>query len=232
AGLLQGKIDMLGGERIRLWRADHSDLAMEFFSKQRRAQIVNAHVRGQNDSAFRRGQLIQEPCALEFVPKPSLRHPIGSGIGQRPSEIREHPKDAQVISDSPRTGTNQAQISQQCLARRRRDEKKQECCNPDYWSMEKPRKLAHRPIDKFSPENSVHGQPVPPASLSAGHASAGVTADLGLAGAVAVEANISRRFVSSAFHQRNNPLRSNFVTRKSGTNPSYNSRQPALCFAK
>src|SRR5207253_9263998 len=43
---------------------------------------------------------------------------------------------------------------------------------------------------------------------------------------------ISRRFVSSAFHQRNNPLRSNFVTRKSGTKPSYSSRQPTLCLAK
>src|SRR2546430_5587272 len=45
-----------------------------------------------------------------------------------------------------------------------------------------------------------------------------------LAGVGAGEANISRRFVSSAFHQRNSPFRSNFVTRKSGTKPSYNSR--------
>src|SRR5438552_3942876 len=81
-------------------------------------------------------------------------------------------------------------------------------------------------------QNSVHSKAVPPVALRAGHASSGVPASLRLAGVVAGEANISRRFVSSAFHQRNNPLRSNFVTRKSGTKPSYSSRQPALCLAK
>src|ERR1700731_5123577 len=187
---------------------------------------------GENDSASRRAELIDEPRALQFIPKPPLRHSIGCGIGQRPAEIREHAKDAQVIPDSPGTGTNEAQISQQRLARRCRDEKKQECCNPDYWSMEDRRKLAHCPIDKFSPENSVHGQSVPPASIGAGHAPGGATAELCFAAVVAGEANISRRFVNSAFHQRNNPFRSNFVTRKSGTNPSYNPRQPELCRAK
>src|SRR5256885_11561855 len=98
--------------------------------------------------------------------------------------------------------------------------------------MECRREIAHAPIDKSAPENSVHGEAVPPAPLRAGHASAGATPEFRFAGTAAVEANISRRFVSSAFHQRNNPLRSNFVTRKSGTNPSYNSRQPALCFPK
>src|SRR6267378_3818709 len=98
--------------------------------------------------------------------------------------------------------------------------------------MEDCRKMAHAPIDKTPPKNSVHGQAVPPVTFDTGHASAGVTAELRFAAVGAGEANISRRFVSSAFHQRNNPLRSNFVTRKSGTKPSYNSRQPALRLAK
>ena len=98
--------------------------------------------------------------------------------------------------------------------------------------MQNRRKIAHTPIEEAPPKNSVHSKPVPPVALRAGHASSGVPASLRLAGVVAGKANISRRFVSSAFHQRNNPLRSDFVTRKSGTKPSYNSRQPALCLAK
>src|SRR5438034_1566415 len=98
--------------------------------------------------------------------------------------------------------------------------------------MEDCRKVTHAPIDKAPPENSVHGEAVPPVALHAGHASTGVAAEFRLAGVAAGEANISRRLVSSAFHQRNNPLRSSFVTRKSGTKPSYNSRQLALRLAK
>src|SRR5439155_10529099 len=81
-------------------------------------------------------------------------------------------------------------------------------------------------------QNSVHGEAVPSVALRAGHTSIGATADWRLAGVAAGEANINRRFVSSAFHQRNSPLRSNFITRESGTKPSYNSRQPALRLAK
>src|SRR5882724_5176106 len=98
--------------------------------------------------------------------------------------------------------------------------------------MQNRRKISHTPIDEAPPKNSVHSKAVPPVALRAGHASSGLPASLRLPGVVAGEANISRRFVSSAFHQRNNPLRSNFVTRKSGTKPSYSSRQPALCLAK
>src|SRR5260370_1357277 len=83
--------------------------------------------------------------------------------------------------------------------------------------MKNCRKIAHAPIDKFSPKNSVHGESVPPVAFRTGHASAGATAEFRFAAVVAGAANISRRFVSSAFHQRNNPLRSNFVTRRSGT---------------
>src|SRR5438094_561157 len=98
--------------------------------------------------------------------------------------------------------------------------------------MQNRRKVAHTPINEAPPKDSAHSKAVPPVALRAGHASTGVPASLRLAGVVAGEANISRRFVSSAFHQRNNPLRSNFVTRKSGTKPSYSSRQPTLCLAK
>src|SRR5438552_8732894 len=98
--------------------------------------------------------------------------------------------------------------------------------------MQNRRKIAHTPIDEAPPKNSVHSKAVPPMALRAGHASSGVPASLRLAGVAAGDENIIRKFVSSAFHQRNNPLRSNFVTRKSGMKPSYSLRQAALCLAK
>src|SRR5947207_12896372 len=98
--------------------------------------------------------------------------------------------------------------------------------------MQNRRKVAHTPINEAPPKDSVHSKAVPPVALRAGHASTGVPASLRLAGVVAGEATISRSFVSSAFHQRNNPLRSNFVTRNSGHKPECSSRQPTLRRAK
>src|SRR4051794_37605810 len=102
--------------------------------------------------------------------------------------------------------------------------------------------MAHSPIDKTSPKNSVDGKVAPPVTFAASHASAVDAVGGSFNGSAAGETNISRRFANSAFHQRNNPFRNNLVTRKSGTNPSYNSRQPELfrvirpvarlCFAK
>jgi hypothetical protein len=75
----------------------------------------------------------------------------------------------------------------------------------------------------------VNGKIAPPASFASGHNAWAVdTADVSFGDSAIGGANISRKFVSSAFHQRNNPFRNNFVTRKSGTNPSYNSRQPEM----
>ena len=64
------------------------------------------------------------------------------------------------------------------------------------------------------------------------HASAGALAEVRGAEVETGDAIMSRRLISSAFHQRNNPLRSRRATRRSGTKPSYNSRQPPLCLAK
>src|SRR5260370_33122846 len=89
-----------------------------------------------------------------------------------------------------------------------------------------------RPNRQIDAKNSVHGEAVPPVALRSRHTSIGATADRRLVGAAAGEANINRRFVSSAFHQRNSPLRSKFITRQSATKPSDNSRQPAMRLAK
>ena len=49
------------------------------------------------------------------------------------------------------------------------------------------------------------------------HASTDEAAGLCFVEMRAVDLNINRKFVISAFHQRNNPFRNNFVTRASGT---------------
>ena len=59
-------------------------------------------------------------------------------------------------------------------------------------------------------------------------ASVGAVAACWLTGAAARRRSINPRLISSHFHQRRSPSQIRFRTRISGTNPSYNSRQPAF----
>src|SRR5437868_12627110 len=94
------------------------------------------------------------------------------------------------------------------------------------------------PIDQSSPDNSFNREALPPAPRPAYEGGIQLQASAAAAGVGSVtvtgwgDANMRRRLISSAFHQRNNPFRSNLATRLSGTKPSYNSRQPSLRFPK
>ena len=109
---------MLRGQLVRFGRSHHANLAFEFFDKQAGAQFVVIDVGGENDRALRCGQLVQEIFSLEFVSKRCSKEFEDGGVCQRPGEIVERAKRAQIVHEGEEPGRIMASRRWTVFARR------------------------------------------------------------------------------------------------------------------
>src|SRR5438874_13507175 len=138
----------------------------------------------------------------------------------------KHAKNPEMICHSGRMIDYDREMLDDGASCGRRGEKENEGGQPDNRRMQPGRQVKGRPIDKFSPDHALDGKTAPPRPVLiferrlTAHASTVAGAEFCVPGTGADETNIKRKFVSSAFHQRNNPLRKCFMMRESGTKPS------------
>src|SRR5438445_13155853 len=102
---------MLRAKRVRLRRTHHAQMAIELLREERGTEIVISHVRGENNGALRGCEFSQISFAFEFVSERGLLQPINGRVGQRPTKIRESPKDSRVIYQPRSTRKNNAQMN-------------------------------------------------------------------------------------------------------------------------
>ena len=88
---------MLRGFFVRFRRAHHPQLAPVAIGKKRRAEIVAAHVRGEQDGAGRGRELIEILRALHRVGEFRARDFVIGRIGDRPGEVEKRQPGAAVV---------------------------------------------------------------------------------------------------------------------------------------
>ena len=153
---------MFRGLPIRLGRADHADFAIAFLGEQRRTQIVISHVGGQDDRALRGRELIEPLRASDLVGELFPVQFVDRGFGNRPREIGERPKSAEMIHSAGRTRQDDSEIGHDRAPGRRREKEKEEGPEDEEDRIKMERQVDDGPVEIFSPKNSAHGEATEP----------------------------------------------------------------------
>ena len=103
---------MLCRSLIGLGRAHHPDIALETLCKSGRAQIVAAHVRGEQNRAARGRQLLEKFFAFHFVGELGLSQLVIGRVGNRPGKVVERQPGARLVQKWIRAGQHHFQVAQ------------------------------------------------------------------------------------------------------------------------
>ena len=97
ACFLNEACQVLRGLVMRLRCTHHADLAIEFLREERRAEVIVAHVRGEQDRTIGARQLLEKICALDLVVELSLIHAVIRAIADRLREMQQGAKGAEMV---------------------------------------------------------------------------------------------------------------------------------------
>ena len=161
--LLHGNIDVLRGLLIQFRRAHHPDLAMKPLGEDRSAQIVISHMRGENNRAMGRRQLIEILFALQLVSELGFGEFVIGDIRNRPGKVKKRQPRSGVVGRRPGAWPHHLKIRDDGAASRRSKEEEEIRPEEKQDGLEIERHVYHCPIQVLSPKNAAHSKAAQPA---------------------------------------------------------------------
>ena len=153
---------MLGALAMRFRRAHDANFAPEFLREQGRAEIVAAHVSGQDDCAPGRAEFFQPLRADQLVGELRSQDSVDRRLGDGPREIGERAKSAQIIHRARRAGQDDSEICHDRAPGQRREKEKENREEGDIHRIKKERQIDCGPVEILAPKDAFDGEAAEP----------------------------------------------------------------------